>query len=98
VLPAAEEYGVGVILMRPLGVGSLTRKSPNVEQLHRFHEFGVHTWAQVLLKWLLSDPRVTTVIPATANPEHARDNAGAGDPPWFGPRERDAVARLAAEL
>ena len=50
-----------------------------------------------MLKWLLSDPRVSTVIPATSNPDHARDNAEAGAPPWFGPEERAYVARLAQQ-
>jgi aryl-alcohol dehydrogenase-like predicted oxidoreductase len=81
-----------------LGAGSLARQRPTPEQLRRFSEFGVLTWMQVLLKWLLSDPRVTIVIPATSNPEHARDNAAAGNPPWFGPTERAAVVRLASEL
>jgi hypothetical protein len=35
------------------------------------------------------------VIPATTNPEHARANAAAGEPPWFGPEERRLVERLA---
>ena len=42
--------------------------------------------------------RVTTVIPATSNPEHARQNAAAGVPPRFGPDERAYVARLVAEV
>jgi aryl-alcohol dehydrogenase-like predicted oxidoreductase len=79
-------------------VGELARQRPTPEQLRPFVEFGVVTWSQVLLKWLLSDPRVTTVIPATTNPEHARENAVAGNPPWFGPAERAAVVRLADEL
>jgi diketogulonate reductase-like aldo/keto reductase len=57
--------------------------------------FGVETWAQALLKWALSDGRVDLVIPATSTPEHARNNAGAGAPPWFGPAERELVERLA---
>jgi len=97
-LPLAGERNIGVIIMRPLGVGALARQRPTDEQLRQFREFGVHTWSQVLLKWLLSDPRVTTVIPATSNPEHARENAVAGDPPWFGPAERSAVVQLATEL
>jgi aryl-alcohol dehydrogenase-like predicted oxidoreductase len=55
----------------------------------------VTTWPQALLKWALSDPRVAAVIPATGNPEHARENAAAGSPPWFGPEERRLVERLA---
>jgi aryl-alcohol dehydrogenase-like predicted oxidoreductase len=97
-LPLAGERNIGVIIMRPLGVGELARQRPTPEQLRPFSDFGVRTWSQVLLKWLLSDPRVTTVIPATSDPEHARENAVAGNPPWFGPAERQAVLDLAGEL
>jgi hypothetical protein len=38
---------------------------------------------------------VTVVIPATTSPEHARENAAAGSPPWFGPDERRVVEDLA---
>jgi aryl-alcohol dehydrogenase-like predicted oxidoreductase len=97
ILPLANELGIGAIVMRPLGEGALTARSPSPEQLAPLAPFGVRTWAQVLLKWLLSNPHVTVVIPATANPEHARDNAEAGSPPWFGPEERTYVARLAQQ-
>jgi aryl-alcohol dehydrogenase-like predicted oxidoreductase len=97
-LPLAGEYNIGVIIMRPLGVGELARQRPTADQLRPFVDFGVRTWSQVLLKWLLSDRRVTTVIPATSNPDHARENASAGSPPWFGPAERAAVVKLAGEL
>ena len=98
VLPLAAERNIGVLIMKPLGTGTLTALQPTAEQLRPFAEFGVRTWAQVLLKWLLSDPRVTTVLPATSDPGHARDNAEAGSPPWFGPAERDAVVRLVESL
>ncbi len=97
-LPLAAARNIGVIIMRPLGAGDLVHQRPTLEQLRPFAEFGVQTWPQVLLKWLVSDPRVTTVIPATSSPEHARDNAVAGNPPWFGAAERAAVVRLASEL
>ena len=97
-LPLAAELNIGVIVMRPLGEGALARRSPRPERLEPLATFGVHTWSQVLLKWLVSDPRVTTVIPATSNPEHARQNAEAGAPPWFGAEERAYVVRLAAEV
>jgi aryl-alcohol dehydrogenase-like predicted oxidoreductase len=96
VLPLAEELNIGVIVMRPLHVGALARTPPRADWQQRLSAFGVTTWAQALLKWLLSDRRVTSVIPATADPGHARDNIAAGDPPWFGPDEREYVARLAA--
>jgi aryl-alcohol dehydrogenase-like predicted oxidoreductase len=94
VLPLAEELGIGVLVMRPLGTGPLARRAVTADKLR---PLGVRTWAQALLKWLLSDPRVTCVIPATTNPEHARENAEAGDPPGFGPEERSYVQRLAEE-
>jgi aryl-alcohol dehydrogenase-like predicted oxidoreductase len=94
-LPLAAEQNIGVIVMQPLGVGRLARQRPTAEQLRPFAEYGVSTWSQVLLKWLLSDPRVTTVIPATSNPDHARENAVAGQPPWFGSADREAVVKLA---
>jgi diketogulonate reductase-like aldo/keto reductase len=94
-LPLAEELGVPVIVMRPLGEGSLMRRPPAEEELVPLEPFGVRTWAQALLKWALSDPRIDVVIPATTNPDHARANAAAGEPPWFGPEERRLVERLA---
>jgi len=92
ILPLADELGLGVLVMRPLGGGRLAQLDPPADALR---ELGVHTWAQALLKWVLSDPRVDVVIPATTNPEHARANAAAGEPPWLGPEERRLVERLA---
>jgi diketogulonate reductase-like aldo/keto reductase len=95
-LPLAAELGVAVIVMRPLGEGSLLRRPPAPADLEPLRGLGVQTWAQALLKWALSDERVDLVIPATRQPEHARENAAAGSPPWFGPEERRLVERLAA--
>src|SRR5581483_3944321 len=58
--------------------------------------FGVETWAQALVKWVLSDARVDLAIPATSKPERTAENAAAGSPPWFGDEERALVERLAA--
>ncbi len=92
ILPLAEELGLGVIVMRPLGGAGSLIPAPDRRELE---PLGVATWAQALLKWALSDRRVTAVIPATRNPEHARDNAAAGAAPWFGPEERRLVEELA---
>jgi aryl-alcohol dehydrogenase-like predicted oxidoreductase len=84
-----------VIVMRPLGAGALTRRSPPPQELDPLAPFGVRTWPQALLKWALSDPRVDAVVPATSDPEHAGENALAGDPPWLGDDERRLVEQLA---
>jgi diketogulonate reductase-like aldo/keto reductase len=94
-LPLAEELDVAVIAMRPLGDKSRLPSPPLREELAPLREFGVETWPQALIKWALSDERIDAVIPATRNPEHARENAAAGEPPWLGPGERRLVERLA---
>ena len=95
-LPLADELGIPVIVMVPLGSGRLVASQPGARELETLREFGVETWAQALLKWVLSDPRVDVAIPATKRPDHARENAAAGQPPWFGSEERALVERLAA--
>jgi diketogulonate reductase-like aldo/keto reductase len=95
-LPLAAELGVAVIVMRPLGGEGSTIEPPPAGALEPLRELGVETWQQALLKWALSDERVDLVIPATRRPAHARANAQAGSPPWFGPEERAFVERLAA--
>jgi aryl-alcohol dehydrogenase-like predicted oxidoreductase len=95
VLPLAEELGLGVIVMVPLGSGRLVHNAPPAEELEPLGEFGVETWAQALLKFVLSDRRVSCAIPATSSPDRMRENARAGEPPWFGEEERAYVARLA---
>jgi diketogulonate reductase-like aldo/keto reductase len=81
--------------MRPFGEGALLRRAPDASELRPLAPFGVTTWAQALLKWVLSDPRCHVAIPATAHPDRIPENAAAGAPPWFGPDERRLVSRLA---
>jgi diketogulonate reductase-like aldo/keto reductase len=95
-LPLARELGLAVIVMRPFGEGALLRRTPAEGALEPLQPFGVETWPQALLKWVLSDERVDVAIPATKRPERVRENAAAGSPPWFGPDERALVERLAA--
>jgi aryl-alcohol dehydrogenase-like predicted oxidoreductase len=95
ILPLAADLGLGVIVMRPFGEGALVRRSPGPADLQPLAAFGVQTWAQALLKFVLSDPRCHAAIPATFDLRHLDDNIAAASAPWFGRDERDYVARLA---
>jgi aryl-alcohol dehydrogenase-like predicted oxidoreductase len=95
VLPLAGEMGLGILAMRPVGRGQVKTNPPRPEELAPLERFGVNSWADAVLKWGLSEPRITAVIPATQSLDHLRQNAAAGAPPWFGPDEREYVARLA---
>ena len=95
-LPLAAELGIAVIVMRPLGEGALVRRPPSEHDLAPLRAFGVETWGQALLKWVLSDKRVDLAIPATSRPGRPAENAVGGEPPWFGAEERALVERLAA--
>jgi len=77
------------------GTARLRAIRPSEREMAPLLPFGVETWAQALLKWALSDPRVDLVIPATSRPARAVENAAAGSPPWFGPEERRHIERLA---
>ncbi|HEU4976996.1 MAG TPA: aldo/keto reductase [Baekduia sp.] len=90
ILPLAEELGLGVLVMRPLGSGGLGR-GPGAAELE---PLDVRSWAEAVLVWALSDPRVTAVIPATSSAEHAAANARAGEHPGFDADQRVLVERL----
>jgi aryl-alcohol dehydrogenase-like predicted oxidoreductase len=97
-LPLAAARGLGVILMRPLGVGALARTTPPARELAFLADYGLTTWAQALLNWGVSDPRVSVTIPATRSVAHARDNCAVGAARRFDGEARERVAALAARL
>jgi len=95
ILPAAADLGLGVIVMRPFAEGSLLSMQVSGASLAPLGRFGIKTWPQALLKWILSDPRCHVAIPATSSTEHLRANAFAGNEPWLGREERDYISGLA---
>jgi len=95
ILPLAAARNIGVIVMRPLGQGGLARTAPPARELAFLADHGLRTWAQALLNWGVSDPRVTVSIPATRDVGHARDNCAVGTARRFDPDVRDRVAALA---
>ena len=77
--------------MRPLGEGSLLRRSFPAE----LAAAGLAGWPEALLRWCLADPLVTVAIPATTSATHASENAAAGGMPPLDPDLRERIARLA---
>jgi aryl-alcohol dehydrogenase-like predicted oxidoreductase len=90
ILPLAEELKLGVIVMRPFAEGSLF-PGPDAKALV---SLGVSSWSSALLKWILADPRVHVVIPATRDRAHVLENARAGQGGFLDPDQRRRVEQL----
>ncbi len=94
-LPLAAERGVAVIVNLPFGGGGLLRKLRARPLPGWASEIGCTSWAQVLLKFVLSHPAVTCTIPGTGRAEHMADNAAAASGTFpdaaFWQRHADAI-------
>jgi aryl-alcohol dehydrogenase-like predicted oxidoreductase len=80
-LPTARDAGAAVLVNLPFGRNSLFRKAGDRALPDFAAEFGARTWAQFFLKFILSHPAVTAVIPGTDKPEYMLDNLQAGRGP-----------------
>jgi len=78
VLGLAKDRNMAVIVNRPFAEGALFRRTKNKPLPPWAAEFGIESWAQYFLKWIVSHPAVTCAIPGTGNPKHMADNLGAG--------------------
>lgn len=76
-LPLADDLGVAVLINRPFMSGRLFRAVSGRELPDWAREFAT-SWGQFFLKFVVSHPAVTCVIPATSDPRHMADNLGAG--------------------
>lgn len=76
-LPLAAERGVAVLVNLPLDAGKTLRALRSKPLPGWAGDIGCTGWNQVLLKFVLSQPAVTCVIPGTSSPDHMRDNARA---------------------
>lgn len=97
-LSLAQDKGIAVIANRPFAGGDLFRRLRSHPLPAWAAEIECETWAQVLLKFVISHPAVTCAIPATSNVNHLKDNmrGGFGRLPDAALRARIAAAALAA--
>ncbi|NKE64223.1 aldo/keto reductase [Ramlibacter sp. RBP-2] len=84
-LPLAAERGIAVLVNLPFGGGRLLGRLRQQALPGWAADIGCESWNQLLLKFVLSQPAVTCVIPGTSSPRHMRDNAGAGTGELPGP-------------
>ena len=87
ILPLAAEVKAGVLTALPFGRARLFCAVKGVAIPDWARGFA-ESWGQFFLKYLLADPRVTAVIPGTADPAHMADNLGAMRGPLPDPDQR----------
>ena len=91
--PVCAARGVAVIVNQPLERGTLFRAIQGKTLPGWAAEFDCTSWAALFLKYLIAEPAVTTVIPATNKPDHMADNLKAGVGRLPDVRQREQVRR-----
>jgi diketogulonate reductase-like aldo/keto reductase len=77
-LDVAANHGVATLINRPFAEGKLFAAVKGKALPEWAIASGMGSWAEYFLKYIISHPAVTCVIPATANPAHASDIMSAG--------------------
>lgn len=77
VLPMALDMGIAVLINRPYMTGRLFRAVGD-QPLPEWSRYFANSWGQFFLKFIISHPAVTCVIPATSKIRHMTDNLQAG--------------------
>ena len=78
ILPLAQERRIGVIVYLPFGRSRMWARIGERPLPDWAAEFDAHTWAQLMLKFVLAHPAVTVATPGTSDPEHMTDNLAGG--------------------
>jgi aryl-alcohol dehydrogenase-like predicted oxidoreductase len=97
ILPLAAEVKAAVLTALPFGRARLFQ-AVRGKELPDWSRGFAESWAQFFLKYLLGDPRVTAVIPGTADPAHMTDNAGAMLGPLPDPDQRRQMVKFIEAL
>jgi diketogulonate reductase-like aldo/keto reductase len=93
-LPLAQSRGVAVIVNRPFEEGALLRRFRNKPLPPWAAEFASKSWSELFLRYLVSHPAVTCVIPATSSVEHLEENMRAGEGRMLSMPERAKLRKL----
>jgi diketogulonate reductase-like aldo/keto reductase len=98
ILPLAEDRGIAVIVNRPFQQGVLTERLERHPLPDWAGEIGAASWAQIILKFILTHPAVTVAIPATTRVDHVRENLAAASGPMPDEAMRRDMAAYVADL
>jgi diketogulonate reductase-like aldo/keto reductase len=93
-LDAALDNGVAVIVNQPFEEGAVFGAVRGKTLPPWASDYGISSWAQFFLKYILSHPAVTCVIPGTSDPKNLLDNLGAGVGPLPDEETRMRMADL----
>jgi diketogulonate reductase-like aldo/keto reductase len=93
-LPFCRDRGVAVMVNRPFADGAMFAKVRGRPLPDWAEDIGCRSWGQFFLRFVVSHPAVTCVIPATSKPQHMVDNASAG----LGPLPDEQQRRRMAEF
>ena len=77
ILPLARDRGIAVIVNRPFREGALLRALARQPLPSWAAEVDCASWAELVLKFIVSHPAVTCAIPATSSVAHVRENMNA---------------------
>lgn len=97
-LPAAAERKVAVLINRPFEDGALFDRVRGKPLPDWATDIDCSSWGNIFLKFIISHPAVTCVIPATAKPEHMTANVRAGQGRMPDAAMRERMAQYVASL
>ncbi|HEV8032510.1 MAG TPA: aldo/keto reductase [Stellaceae bacterium] len=93
-LPVAAARRVATIVNQPFETGSMFSRVRGRALPEWAAEFDCTSWAQLFLKYIIAEPAVTCVIPATASPEHMADDLKGGFGRLPNPQQRQQIRQL----
>lgn len=97
-LPLARDRGIAVLANRPFREGALLREMRRHPLPAWAAQIDCTSWAQLVLKFIVTHPAVTCAIPATRQVAHVRENVAAASGRMPDEEMRQRIAAHMAKL